>query len=108
LQFGIRIDRRARQINRYGQPPPHGGDRALGYQEKRQRCTQFRPPGQGSSINRNATLTPQQQKVSGCRYVLTSENCRQLVRAASGELSLAMVLSYRNEAQIFEDCFALA
>ena len=37
LQLGIRIDRRARQVDRYGQPPPHRGDRTQGYDEKRQR-----------------------------------------------------------------------
>ncbi len=47
-QLGVGIDRRARQIDRGGQPPPDGSDRTQGYQEKRQWRTKrnrFHPPG---------------------------------------------------------------
>ena len=38
-QLGVGVDRRARQRDRRGQPPPHRGDQTQGYQEKRQRRT---------------------------------------------------------------------
>ena len=49
LQLGVGVDRRARQIDRRGQPPPRRGDRTQGYQEKRQWRTKrnrFHPPGE--------------------------------------------------------------
>ena len=39
LQLGVGVDRRARQRDRRGQPPPHRGDHTQGYEEKRQRRT---------------------------------------------------------------------
>ncbi len=47
-QFGVGIDRRARQRDRRGQPPPHGSNRTQGYDQKRQWRTKrnrFHPPG---------------------------------------------------------------
>ena len=57
-ELGVGIDRRARQGDRSGHPPPRRGDRAKGYYEKRQRRTKrnrFHPPG-GSSITRSSLL----------------------------------------------------
>ena len=39
LQLGVGVDRRARQIDGRGKPPPRRGNRTQGYQEKRQRRT---------------------------------------------------------------------
>ena len=71
-QFGRGIDRRPRQRHRCGQPPPHRGNRAQGYEEKRQRRTKgnrFRPPG-SPSISRSPAVCQGQRS---CNHSLLGE-----------------------------------
>ncbi len=63
MQLGVGIDRRARQRDRRGQPPPHRGNRTKRYKEKRQRRTKrnrFHPSGRGSSISRSPAVCQEQ------------------------------------------------
>ncbi len=63
-QLGAGIDRRPRQIDRRGQPPPHGSNRTQGDQEKRQwrtKSNRFHPPGGGPSISRSHTVCQERQ-----------------------------------------------
>ena len=93
LELGVWIDRRARQFDRYGQPPPRRGDRSEGYQKKRQRRAkrnQFRPPG---TDRRSTGMLPRpynKKKSASARIYLTSESCtmqwRQLAGASPLEL----------------------
>ena len=82
LELAVRIDRRARQFDRYGQPPPRRGDRSQGYQKKRQwgaKRNQFRSRKDSRLAGMRAVNFP---PPSGVDFVTTSKS------ASSEKISL--------------------